>query len=129
MKASIEKELILHIYENIEFAIGYAVHDLHYHLFIIGSFIDSDKAAKEWLIKHDLCAFEAISILKQYEEEKFDKVYTDFSKPERVVNMLLFNYGEELIYRSETAADEEGDLYIEIATKIVDEILEKSKDN
>jgi hypothetical protein len=46
--------------------------------------------------------YEAISTVKEYEEDNFGQVTTDFSEPERVVNMYVYILGEEVLYKSKT---------------------------
>ena len=126
MNASIEKELISHIYENLEDYVGLDVNDIHHHLFNENYYIIGYYNAEQWLLKHDLSAFAAIAIVKEYEVENFGETYTDISNSEKVVNMLAYIYGEELMHRSDTAHNASGELSLALAKNIVDEILEKS---
>ena len=73
--------------------------DLHHYLcnedyFIIGRF-----QAKEWLGEH---VFDAIEKIREYEQDNFGEVDTDFSEPEKVANMLAYIMGEEILQKSET---------------------------
>ena len=73
--------------------------DLHHYLcnedyFIIGTF-----AAKEFLGDH---AFECINKIKEYEQKNFGECNTDLSSPEKVVNMLAYIVGEEILSESDS---------------------------
>ena len=72
--------------------------DLHHYLcnqdyFIIGSY-----SAKRFLGDH---AFEAIEMVKIYEQENFGEVTTDLSQPELVVNMVSYIAGEHILSASD----------------------------
>ena len=58
--------------------------------FIIGRF-----RAEQWLGN---CVFEVINTIKDYEQDNFGEVTTDFSEPERVANMYAYIIGEEVIF-------------------------------
>lgn len=60
--------------------------------FIIGTF-----KAQEFLGPH---AFKVISKIKEYENDNFGESYTDLSDPEKVVNMLAYIVGEEILAES-----------------------------
>ena len=126
MNASIEKELISHIYESIEDYVGLDVNDIHHHLFNESYYIIGYYNAEQWLLKHGLSAFAAIAIVKEYEVGNCGGLYTDISNSEKVVNMLAYIYGEELLHRSTTAINSSGELSVDLAKIIVDEIIEKS---
>ena len=57
--------------------------------------------ASEWLKRHNLDPFEAIETVKEYEESNFGKFKTDVNSVS-IVNMLVYIYGEELIYSCDT---------------------------
>ena len=76
--------------------------DLHHYLcnedyFIIGTF-----QAKEFLGSH---AFECINKIKEYEQDNFGECNTDLSDPEKVVNMLRYIVGEEILSESAVLRD------------------------
>jgi len=60
--------------------------------FIVGYY-----QSEQWLI-NNIGIFEAINIIQNYENYNFGKVLTDFSSSEKVVNMLIYIIGEELLY-------------------------------
>ena len=72
--------------------------DLHHYLcnqdyFIIGSY-----SSKKFLGEH---AFEAIEMVKNYEQSNFGEVTTDLSQPELVVNMVSYIVGEYILAESD----------------------------
>lgn len=71
--------------------------DLHHEIFNMDYFIIGSFRAKEFLGDE---AFEAIEEVKSYEEENFGQVSTDLSDPEKVVNMLAYVVGEEMLNES-----------------------------
>lgn len=79
------------IKENIE--------DLHYHVFNTDYFIIGTYKATQWLEDE---TFNVIEFIREYEDFHFGKVTTDFSSPERVVNMYAYIIGKEIVndYRS-----------------------------
>ena len=95
--------------------------DLHHYLcnedyFVIGSY-----NAKKMLGSD---AFDAIEIVQEYEEDNFGEVTTKLSDPEKVVNMLAYIMGEELLNDSDHLTDKWGEaLKIEDLNKISEEIL------
>ena len=86
-------------YDNIEELIN--SNELHHELFNTDYYIIGTYQAKEWLKDHNLCTFEVCDYIKQYEMDNFGECYTDLSSPEKVVNMLVYIVGEELIYNME----------------------------
>ncbi len=86
-------------YDNIEQLIK--DNELHHELFNTDYYIIGTYQAKEWLKEHNLCTFEVCDYIKEYEMQNFGECYTDLSSPEKVVNMLTYIIGEELIYHLE----------------------------
>jgi len=68
--------------------------DLHYHAFNTDFYIIGRYRARKWLGEN---TFDVIAHIKEYEEFNFGEVYTDFSEPERVVNMYTYIIGEEIV--------------------------------
>lgn len=108
MRTSIKKELLNSILDKInEGAISNENRDdWHFHCFNEDYFIIYHSVALEWLKTHDLDAFEAIEIVKDYEIDHFGEFNTKIS-PESIVNMIAYIYGEELIYSFESETVEE----------------------
>jgi hypothetical protein len=69
--------------------------DLHNEVFnsdyyIIGTY-EAQQALEEFGV------FKAIEKVQEYEQENFGEVYTDISDPEKLVNMLYYIIGEEVL--------------------------------
>ena len=61
------------------------------HYYIIGA-----HEAKEALKEYDV--FKAVEKVQKYEIDNFGAVYTDLSDPVKLVNMLYYIIGEEVLY-------------------------------
>ena len=70
--------------------------DLHNEVFNTDYYIIGTYEAKEALKEYDV--WEAIEKVQTYEEENFGEVYTDLSDPEKLVNMLYYIIGEEVLH-------------------------------
>ena len=94
------KHIILAVIEDMTDKLNYQVGhgqypmDLHHFLCNEDYFIIGTWKAKQMLGEH---AFDAIGIIKEYEEAHYDKVETDFSSPESVANMLAYIVGEYVL--------------------------------
>jgi hypothetical protein len=92
------KELMEHIVDGIVEVKKYNPdnwrEELHHHLFFTDYYIYGTYKAQQWLGDY---AFDAIKIVKEYEQDNFGEVHTDFSEPEQVVNMYTYIAGEFLI--------------------------------
>jgi hypothetical protein len=73
--------------------------ELHHKLFNEDYFIIGTFQAKQWLGSE---VFDAIETIKEYEQDNFGEVTTDFSNPEKVANMLAYVLGEQILGESET---------------------------
>lgn len=91
-----KQELIDLIIEELEGGYDDYVCDLHNRVFNEDYFIIGTYKAEEWL-KANYGVFTAISTIKEYEQDNFGEVSTDLSDPERVVNMLVYILGEEIL--------------------------------
>ena len=78
--------------------------DLHNELFNMDYYIIGYYQAEQLLIKNT-GVFNGISIIKEYEESNFGEVNTDLSSSEKVVNMLVYIAGEEVLSTSKTLQD------------------------
>lgn len=85
-------EAIIEVLEN-----GYSGYycDLHNEVFNTDYYIIGTYAAKEALREYDV--FEAIELVQTYEKEQFGEVYTDCSNPEKLINMVYYIIGDEVI--------------------------------
>ena len=68
--------------------------DLHHHAFNENYYIIGTYKAKQWLGN---MAFDVIEHIREYEQFQFGEVNTDFSDPEKVVNMYVYIIGEEIV--------------------------------
>ena len=91
--------------------------DWHFHAFNEDYYIIYHHKAIEWLKTHNLDAFEAIDIVREYETENFEEFTTDIN-PESIVNMLVYIYGEEIIYsyNAETIEELESQIKNDLST-------------
>ena len=71
--------------------------ELHHLIFNVDYFIVGTWNAKQWLGDQ---AFEGIEKIKEYEQDNFGQVTTDFSCPEKVANMLAYILAEEVLHGS-----------------------------
>jgi len=71
--------------------------DLHNHVFNRDYYIIGTYEAKKTLQEYDV--WNAIEKVQTYEKDNFGEVYTDLSDPERLVNMLFYIIGEEVLYQ------------------------------
>ena len=77
--------------------------DLHYHAFNTDYYIIGTQKAIEWMGDK---VFDIIGHVKDYEQDNFGEVTTDFTSPEKLVNMYVYIIGEEIVneYRNEKEA-------------------------
>lgn len=91
---------IQHAIDGIENLINYAPNvnasDLHHELFNTDYFIIGFYQAEQFLIANG-GVFAAIGEIQKYEQNNFGEVTTDCSSSEKVVNMLAYIKGEEVL--------------------------------
>lgn len=85
-------EAIIEALEN-----GYSGYycDLHNEVFNTDYYVVGTYLAKEILREYDV--FEAIELVQKYEKEQFGEIYTDLSDPEKLINMVYYIIGDEII--------------------------------
>ena len=71
------------------------IDDLHHHCFNTDYYIIYTYEAKQWLGDE---VFHVIETIKEYEKSNFGEVTTDFSEPEKIVNMYAYIIGEQVVY-------------------------------
>lgn len=71
------------------------IEDLHHHCFNTAYYIIGTYEATQWLENQ---VFNVISFIKDYETDNFGEVTTDFSDPEKVVNMYVYIIGEDIVH-------------------------------
>lgn len=69
--------------------------ELHHCVFNSDYYIIGTYKAKEALKEYDV--FEAIDLVQEYEKNAFGEIYTDLSNPEKLINMVYYVIGEEVI--------------------------------
>ena len=92
------KDLVIHAIDgmnNITEGNTYGC-DLHSALFNTDYFIIGYYKAEQWLI-NNVGIFQAIETIREYENNMFGEVSTDFSSSEKVVNMYSYIIGEEIL--------------------------------
>ena len=100
-KNSIKTELKQYIEDNIK-NFDCIDEDLHYHLFNEDYYIIGYYQAEQWLKEHDISVFEGIEFVQDYERENFgDDAVRTYDNAEKLVNMIVYIIGEELIYQEE----------------------------
>jgi hypothetical protein len=77
--------------------LGIEARDLHHELCNTDYFIIGTYKAKQFLGAE---TFEIIELIKEYEQDNFGEVSTDFSNAEKVANMFAYIVGEEILNES-----------------------------
>ena len=98
--------------------------DLHNEIFNSDYYIIGRYQAEQWLVKH-IGVFNAIGEIKEYEESNFGEVNTDLSEPEKVVNMIVYIAGEEILNNIESLSDNWNNRLDEEVCKLIIEDLEQ----
>lgn len=87
-------EAIADIMECLEDYNGYYC-DLRNEVFNTDYYIIGTYQAEKELEAYGV--FEAIRLVQRYEMEQFGEVYTDLSEPEKLINMVYYIIGDEII--------------------------------
>ena len=95
MHEEMKQEAIEDIINELENGYSGYYCDLHNEVFNTDYYIIGTYAAKEALREYDV--FEAIELVQTYEKEQFGEVYTDLSNPEKLINMVYYVIGTEVI--------------------------------
>lgn len=95
MHEEMKREAIEAIIEALEDGYSGYYCDLHNEVFNTDYYIIGTYAAKEALREYDV--FEAIELVQKFEKEQFGEVYTDLSDPEKLINMVYYIIGDEVI--------------------------------
>ena len=77
--------------------------DLHNEIFNTDYYIIGTYKAEQWLLKDGI--FYVIETIREYEQDNFGEVNTDFSNAENVVNMFVYILGELILQESEILSD------------------------
>lgn len=101
------------------------VEDLHLLCFNSEDFIVGNYECIQFIDKHyGSGAFDAISCVVEYEKDNFNNVSTDISSPEKVLNMVVYIHGEELIRELKCLEGQYGDFDDVILFEMRKELLE-----
>ena len=68
--------------------------DLHHEVFNTEYYVYDNETAKDILGDN---VYDAIGRIYEYEKDNFGEIYTDLSDPKKIVNMLYYIIGEELM--------------------------------
>lgn len=91
----LREEARAHILEMLEDYEGYTC-DFHNEAFNTNYYTDDTENAIDNL--EELGVFDAIQTVKEYEQDNFGVINTDFSNPCDILNMLWYIVGEEELY-------------------------------
>lgn len=69
--------------------------ELHNEVFNTDYYIIGTYEAKEALREYDV--FDAIELVQEYEKDQFGEVYTELHNPEKLINMVYYIIGYEVI--------------------------------
>lgn len=95
--------------------------DLHNEVFNTDYYIIGTYKAKEALKEYDV--FEAIEKVQAYEQENFGEVLTDLSNPEKLVNMLYYVIGEEVLSEMMNGIEEWNEHWSDEATEEINNAI------
>lgn len=70
--------------------------DLHHEVFNTDYYTIGTYEAKKALEEYG--AWDAIEKVQEYEKDTFGAIYTDLSDPEKLINMLFYIIGEEVLF-------------------------------
>ena len=70
--------------------------DLHNEVFNTDYYIIGTYQAKKALNEYGI--LDAIEKVQTYEKDNFGEIYTDLSDPEKLINMLYYIIGEDVLY-------------------------------
>lgn len=93
--AEMKEQAVADIIETLENGYGGYYCDLHNEVFNTDYYIIGIAEAKESLTEYDV--FEAIELVMDYEKDNFGEVYTELHDPEKLVNMVYYIVGDEVI--------------------------------
>ena len=121
-----KQEAVADIIETLESGYNGYYCDLHNEVFNTDYYIIGTYKAKQSLAEFDV--FEAIEKVTEYEKDNFGEIFTDISNPEKLVNMLYYIIGEEIIsemYNIDVFNDSWNDVADEETNEIIVKELKK----
>lgn len=90
-----EKDALNDIIDTLENGYTGWYTDLHNEVFNTEYYVNDTETAKDMLGNN---VYDAIGRIYKYEKDNFGEIYTDFSDPKKIVNMLYYIIGEELMW-------------------------------
>ena len=130
-KTEMRQEAIEAILDTLYSYTGYYC-DLHNEVFNTDYYIIGIYEAKQALRRLDV--FDAMEMVQEYEQNNFGEIYTNFSNPEKLINMVYYIIGEQVIQSinevtplldlvyDEFASEEVNDKLIEVINARIDEL-------
>ena len=97
--------------------------DLHNELFNMDYYIIGTHEAKEALTEYGV--WDAIEKIHTYERENFGEVYTDLSDPEKLINMLWYIIGEEVLFEMMDGVEAWNENWNNVATDEINALILK----
>ena len=97
MKYDIKVDAVNAIIDCLEDGYDGYYSDLHHEVFNTDYYVTGETEAKNILGKD---VFNAIGRIYTYERDIFGEVFTDLSDPVKIVNMLFYIIGEEIMYNN-----------------------------
>ena len=98
------------------------VSEIHNEVFNTDYFIIGRFEAEKWLVNNG-GIFNAIKTIKDYEQDYFGTVNTDFSEAEHVCNMYVYILGEEVLNSLKFIQDNwDNDLSEELKAELLEEL-------
>lgn len=121
-----KQEAIEDIMERLENYNGYYC-DLHNEVFNTDYYIIGTYQAEKEIEAYGV--FEAIRLVQRYEMEQFGEVYTDLSEPKKLINMVYYIIGDEVIGEMAEAIPEFDDNWNNVADDETNEaVIERMKE-
>ena len=118
----IEKDIINHLLDELEYQIGEHKEDLHHNIFNTDYFIIGYHQAEKWLEDNNISTFKAIKFCQDMEDLNFGEIQTTFNNAETLVNNYAYWKGQELINSLECFNDLNDTLTKKDIKRIKDEI-------
>ena len=98
LKQDVKNYLIQQLEDDI--GLDNDINELHHYLINEDYFIIGYYQARKWLEKESV--FESIEKVKEYEQDNFGEVSTDFSNEEKLANMLAYVLADEILNENNT---------------------------
>lgn len=99
MKYDIKVDAVNAIIDCLENGYDDHYYDLHNEVFNIDYYVTGTAEAKNILGEGENI-FNAIGKIYTYEKDNFGEIYTDLSDPIKIVNVLYYIIGEEIMYNN-----------------------------